>query len=524
MLILRIRQAEVALADGRLDEVFAAVMGDGALRAHRRGQAVATDLARQLVGRGREHLAAARLEEARVDAQKAAEVAGNTAAVAALRADLADAMLQLRRQAQQRQALLAEAGVHIDRYRFSVGERLLGELETNDAQPLRNQLDQRQRAVDAAAAAVDEALSRDDWSAAAGRLAAARREGLGGEAIDSRIDRLRQMLLKRIADDFGAGRLHAAQIVLDHLTLLDPLGPRTAPWAKTLTWCRGALNSLRHGRTDQALGTLRRLRTAMPDTPWLCAAVEQCEHAAAAMVDVCTGPLGLLDSAGTAGPDADPGLLGEDLAGRTRIDDVAAGQEGEMSLPPRLLIRVDGVGSFLVLRAPRVTIGPISSSARPDVGLLIDPSTPLVAIERTEEDYFLVPATGANGAPGPQQRRLLADGDRIELTSRCRLRFSRPNAASTSAVLELSSGRLGQADTRKVILMDREVLLGPSSAAHIRAEDATDQAVLLVREGRLVCQTSLPVLINGKPAVSPAALPLSVPVRVGPTSLVVETG
>jgi hypothetical protein len=393
-------------------------------------------------------------------------------------------------------------------------------METSAAQPLRSQLDQRQRALDAAAAGIDEALARDDWSAAAAHLVAARQEGLRGAAIDERIGRLRQMLLARIAESFAAGRLDTAQIILEHLTSVDADSPHVQPWKKALAQCRRAAQAVQEGQPGRAAQTLRRLRTAMPEVPWLAGEIEHCEQAAAALDHLATGALGLLDWA--SGTGFGPVAVLRESSDLPECKATCGGQHGledDMSLPERLLIRVDGVGSFLVLRGQRVTLGPISSSARPDIAFLIDPSTPPVAIERAEEDYFLVTGGAAGGAVS---RRLLTDGDKIDLSGRCRLRFSRPNAASTSALLELTAGRLGQSDTRKIILMDREILLGAGAAAHIRAEDLAEQAVLLVRDGRLACQTGQPVLINGKMAACPAALPLATPVRIGPVSLIVE--
>jgi hypothetical protein len=117
---------------------------------------------------------------------------------------------------------------------------------------------------------------------------------------------------------------------------------------------------------------------------------------------------------------------------------------------------------------------------------------------------------------------MLSDGDRIMLSPRCRMRFCRPNAASTSAALALSEARLPQADIRKIILLDREMLLGPGPTAHIRADGLESQAVLHVRDGRLVCRTTMPVMVNDRPIEPAEGLPLGVPVRIGPVSVVIE--
>ena len=48
MLILRIRHAETALANARLDEAFDLVHRDAKLRSHRRGQSLVTRLVKAL--------------------------------------------------------------------------------------------------------------------------------------------------------------------------------------------------------------------------------------------------------------------------------------------------------------------------------------------------------------------------------------------------------------------------------------------------------------------------------------------
>ena len=62
-MILRIRQAECALADGRLDEAFE-LADRHDVRSHRRGQRLVGRLVRSLVDRGRKHLDAGRIAEA----------------------------------------------------------------------------------------------------------------------------------------------------------------------------------------------------------------------------------------------------------------------------------------------------------------------------------------------------------------------------------------------------------------------------------------------------------------------------
>ena len=83
MLILRIRQAEVALNDGRLDEACELCQSQR-LRSHRKGQALVTRLVQALVKRGHAHLNASRPQQALVDCEKAQRFGGNLAEVVEL--------------------------------------------------------------------------------------------------------------------------------------------------------------------------------------------------------------------------------------------------------------------------------------------------------------------------------------------------------------------------------------------------------------------------------------------------------
>jgi len=84
--------------------------------------------------------------------------------------------------------------------------------------------------------------------------------------------------------------------------------------------------------------------------------------------------------------------------------------------------------------------------------------------------------------------RLLASGECLDLSPRCRLTFRLPSPASTTAVLDLTGARLPRADIRRVILMDQDLIIGPGSASHVVATQLERPVVLHVSQGQLVCQ------------------------------------
>ena len=102
------------------------------------------------------------------------------------------------------------------------------------------------------------------------------------------------------------------------------------------------------------------------------------------------------------------------------------------------------------------------------------------------------------------------------------MKFRIPNPASTSAVLDLSSARVGRADIRQVILMDREILVGPAANNHIRAGSLDETLTLFARNGSLFCKAKGRILVDGNVVGPSAALPAGRQIKVGGISLVLS--
>jgi hypothetical protein len=100
------------------------------------------------------------------------------------------------------------------------------------------------------------------------------------------------------------------------------------------------------------------------------------------------------------------------------------------------------------------------------------------------------------------------------------MKFNIPNPASTTATLSLSSARLGRADVRRIILMDRDILIGPSTGDHITAESLDETIALFIQNGRLLCKTKDRILVDDKPISLRAGLPVDKQIRIGRISLV----
>ena len=183
------------------------------------------------------------------------------------------------------------------------------------------------------------------------------------------------------------------------------------------------------------------------------------------------------------------------------------------------MLHVDGAGSYLVVRKGCVTMGPISSPLRPDIGLLTEAGLPVVAFERIDEDYFASADAPLLINNAPFTRKLLSDGDTMALSSRGRLKFALPNAASTTAVVRMAGLRLPCGDARQVILLDHTLVIGPGSAAHIRMDALAAPIVLHVHQGRLMCRSGPEVVVGDRPLGRGRGIPLDAHVRIDRVSM-----
>lgn len=551
MLILRIRRAEVALKDGRLDEAFELARTDG-VAPHRRGQRLITRLAGALAARGRGHLDADRLTEAAADCEKARLLAGNLPEVAALRADVAARSAGNRGARHHRHEAVATARDHIENGRLSLGARALETVPSEDdqAELLRREADRRRERAAAAIERAQQAVASQEWPQVIDALIEAREAHPNGAGLGELVARVNGELERQVRSAIEKGRLELAE---RWLAIWKPLSGGTVA-EQELAWMSDQLRRvaswLEAGDLQLAADALRRMTIMLPGVAWLKEAADHVGRSVEGMNQVRGGPLGTLmameppprdrqrsrASQQSRDPQQSRDREGAD-GGRhrdAREDEStlpAAPMPGRLTgcepvpkgggqVPAKFLLQIDGVGSYLVLRNRRVVIGAERGRGLADVTLLADSSLPEVAIEREDEDYFLIGDGQVRVNGQPVRRRLLADGDRINLNARCGLKFGLPSRASTTAMLTLSAARLARRDVRRVMLLDRSLILGPGPGAHIRAEGLSQPAVLYVRDGRVFCRTAEPITVDDRMMDRNAGLPMNARIRIGPVSMV----
>jgi hypothetical protein len=538
VLILRIRQAECALADGRLDEAFE-LADRNDVRSHRRGQRLVGRLVRALATRGTKHLDAGRLTDAASDSDKARRLGGMMPEVAELRSKVADALLARHRSERDNARLVAAARDQIDRGHLSAGGQLLAavaEQESRAAVMLKD-VEVRRAAVGSAAERAEAAIKRDDWEAAVRELARVRPADTAADAsFASLVGKVGKLVRERVHSALNDGDVYRADAMLARLMTVDGQGVETQQLSHAVAQCRAAWEHIDRCQPRQAEEVVRRIATLLPNASWPHSVAKQLRQAAELMDELRSGPLGSLAVSAmehmSTQPGPEPARRQGPAAGRSPfIQPVMAASPspspaaipdylGE-ALPSRFVLQVDGAGSYLVVPQPLVTIGPVSSPRTPDVGLMADAGTSMVTIERVEEDYFLR-ASGPAAVNGRAcSSKLLTSGDELALSPRCRFTFRLPNVASTSAVIDLTGTRYPRADVRRVILLDRELVIGPGAGAHVRIDELTEKVVLHVKGGRLFVQTASPVLAADRPVAPKTAVALGVHMKAGPVSFVV---
>ncbi|APZ91681.1 hypothetical protein Fuma_01272 [Fuerstiella marisgermanici] len=484
---LNLKRTETAIRSGRLDDAFALLQASPE-RGHRDGQTLIDRLAAAFTVRATEHLTAARLEDARHDANKALQLAGRSPEVAKLLAKVSTAEKERHGRQQRRQDVLATAEQQLNAGAYSIGAKLLGGLDADQSTSGAAAAGRLEQAIAAKRMIIDDAVQRIQTAVDAGEFTAAANlisSLQPDQRFHARIAPLLNVAVEPLIDagvvELVAGRLDRAAAIADSLSWLRVQGaaPGTARQSgspsydelqQCLDRCRTVKRHLASHDFSSATAELNLLRRVIPDAEWVREAQTAVAEALQLLNSLAAGPLGLLpNSSASADVPSRPVAQNDDrLAG-----DIGGGTPG------RCVLRVDGIGGLLLLRKDIVTIGAISSpsSAACDLRLQTEGATTAIRIRRESDDYF-AESEEAFKVNGLQvTRKLLANGDSIAVGSRGRLRFLKPVAASGSAVLHITGSKLEQRDIRNVVLMSDSLLFGPNGS-HFRLPNEDSPIVL----------------------------------------------
>jgi len=520
VLNLKLKQAETALADGRLDEAYS-LLNAGELREHRRGQTLIGTLSRALAQRSRDHLEANRLVQASNDCRKAETLGGNLPDVGQLRQQIKVALDRQQLSQHRREQILSQAREHLEKGRLSRGEALLAQVGSDEhrARELLRQAAVKRDDVNLAVRQIEKAIEQDHWAEAVAELLQAKQLQNSHDRIAELSREITDKLTRQVTEALNAGRLDRSETLLGPLNRLAGQKLQVKELFQAVGQCRKAYQFIESGNYRQAFSILQRTANLLPAAKWIKTTIDGCEKIAQGLETLQAGPLGLLEffeTGETTDTKAQPSKSKKINASPTT--DKAT---SKTVLPKKFMIQVDGVGSFPVFSDNQVTVGPISCEQVCDLPLMAEPNLPWLTIERAEEDYFVRSERDIAVNDTPTKNQLLGNGDRIALSRRCRLKFRRPNAASTTAIITLAGTRMGRADVRDAILLDREIIIAPGPAAHIRCDSLPEKIMLFLRNGQLFCRGKVPLTAENNKINENNALEMEKPINLGNLTMII---
>ncbi len=498
---VRIKAAEDALAQGRIDEALETAISRD-LAGNDRVQRLCKSLATAFFERGQERLMSRNFVGAISDFDRAGQCGYSLEKVnewrhraqAALAADhaadrlRADALNDARRR--------ADAGSLVG------AAEALQRAPLNDParEALASAIDRQAQQASDALAIARSALERDDLHNASRQIRIAKSLHAKLEGLSETEHRLVDRAVERVRAAFESGRLDRARQDMEVLVDLDCRSAARVEMEDLMRHASAASEALLDHDYSRAALALGRLAKISQNAPWAAEARSHLDTIESAVEAVMEGPLGLLVSAQNRSmsrkPREMPGLNGETLPAVARPPIAREVPHGTGSpsadvlpptpgLPRRILLRMDGVGSFLLVRGDRVSIGRAGPGATADVQLVSDLSDRHAEIVRAGEDYFVVSQSGVELAGSNVDHALLQDGDRVRLGKRFRLKFRRPSLKSSAALLELGEGVRMDNDCRRVILWSGPVLIGGARECHVPASGGRGDFVLIERGGRM---------------------------------------
>jgi hypothetical protein len=513
----QLKRAQVALADGRLDEAFE-LLKDPSLRSHRSGQKLLTRLSGAFVQRGQDHLSANRLAPALEDCLRAEKLVGNVSDVVRLREVIAQQIESERAESQQRAEQLARAKEQMQNGWLSTGRKILAQTDDRQAQCLLQNAELLEVEKESAAKRIEQALKNRQIELAAQIFQnSALRGSMNHEAV-SLLERIQQQAHRKVHDYLLEGQIHLAAAFLNQLNGLISRCEMIQPFRQAVEYSRQAVTQIDTGNFESAAVCLRKIRTLLPKAKWLMEMIGQAQTAAAAQQKLQAGPLGILESIALSKVSESYETAKKAAQPIPAVNGVPfIGRHNGMDMKTRFILQMDGIGAFHVLCGNRNTIGPVSGSKRSDIELVTAPDVRPKQIERIDSDYFF------GGDQSGSGKRLLSDGDRIELSPRCRFKFTLPNPASSTACLIPSSGRFPRADISGVILMDREILIGPERNNHVQSGLIAEAITLFLQDGQIRCRSNQLVYAGGSALGSDQTLPMDTQIEAGDFRFILTT-
>lgn len=475
---MRLKSAEKALRSGRLDEAYRIATAPD-LRNHKKAAPLVTELAERYFERARDHFRSDRFQDALMDLDRAEVSEELKDRIAELRGHVQAVAAEERRKEHLRQDRLQQAARRIQDGSLAAGRLILEGASENDlaAEHLRRVVGRRSEEVEEILGQAAHLIAQNQWAAAVARLKRARTVDAHHPNLVRLESDLGEKIIAKVHEALNAGRLARAADTLALLSGLAADSGARRELAEALRLAQEAAGCVNAGRYADARRHALALERMFPDASWVGAVLEQIRGIDELKTALLAGPLGERVSGGVP---AEPAP-----APRGSMNETVAAPRLAAGLSDRLLLLIDGGGSFLILRGPRATIGRAASSHPADVPVYSDLAEFHAEIARVDDDYFLISARDIEVGGKITRHELLRDGDRMVLGRKGKFTFRLPSRQSLSAAVDLSDTTKMPNDVRRVLLFHQHATIGNGPTAHIRVNRAAGRLVLFERSGAL---------------------------------------
>ncbi len=494
LLFLRLRSADLAIREGRLDDAHR-IVSSPEVRAHKRGEALMGELAEKLIGRAREHFAEERFAEALRDLDKAEQAGVKLERVVELRGHVEAVAQEVERSSESQRQRIEQAKQRVAAGSLVGGRQLLAEAGDNvQAKELAVEIRRREERAEQGFAQVEEMIRQKQMAAAVERFGRVKPLHPSAERCRAVEGELCGHFVGEAMSALVSGRINRAREELD---MLGELGMSDASRRDAEEMVRLAVEASRlfdEQDVDGARRALLRLQSLgsklgrVGKFAWVKTAIAQLGNVDDLLTELHGGPLGEHAKRSMRGR-PNRAARGKRVAGREKVLDETLPTRrrgGKASdLPAGLMLLVDGGGSYLLLRGERNGIGRAMTDRPAEIPIQADLSEKHAEIARVDEDYFVFTTREMEVDGKPSQHQLLRDGARVVLARNARFTFRLPHPQSASGVLEMSGSTKMPQDVRTVVLFSRTVMMGFGKHVHIKCNGASQDLVLFEREGGL---------------------------------------
>ncbi len=530
MFNLRLRHAETAFAEGRLNEAARLIEQPG-VRDHREGQLLLTKIVAAFVERGREHVSSGRLDEAGSDCGEAKKLAGEQVSIAELASEIASARLDVQKKAVRKQQVAAEIGQEVARGELDLGAKLLETFEAGGASVgsvvgrINDQIAVSRERVEAAVTRARREVEADHTRESVVAILELQKLSPSHPELVELIDQVTSPVVSQLWFEVEASRLDRVEALIDSVRPLVNFDPELTEVCRAMESAREVSSLLDALRFDEAYLQIRKLTPLLGNVAWLSELTDKAKQAAELAVELKTSPLSLLSGSRRPIPNVNspqPKVDRVALSGPSSVENFA-----EAGLPERLVLQIDGVGSALLLRQPKLKLGGPGRARSCDIALAGFPESGTLTVERLAGRYRLSADDVDEFSVNERrcQEKSLTDGDSVQVGKRCRFKFRRPTADVPTAVIELSGTRLSRPDIRSIVLFDETLVVGPGPSSHLVARNIDQPLILFVRNGVFHVRSGLPdrsqrFAANGTPQGA-QPLMLDTPVEIGGTRVTI---